>query len=86
MHQKLRDEQLETSMYKSRLLYKNLMVTAKQKSIIDVHTKKKEESKYNSKDSHQITREENKKQRGGKKPTKTNPKQLTKWQQERTYR
>ena len=56
------------------------MVTAKQKSIIDVHTKKKEESKYNSKDSHQITREENKKQRGGKKPTKTNPKQLTKWQ------
>ena len=44
-----------------RLLYKNLMVTTKQKSIIDMHTKKEKESKHNTKDSYQITREEKKK-------------------------
>ena len=41
------------------------MVTTNQKSIIYRLTKKKNESKHNSKDSHQITREENK--RGNKK-------------------
>ena len=56
------------------------MVTINQKSIIDIHTKKKEESKHNSRDSHQITREENKRRKGNKRPTKTNPKQLTKCQ------
>ena len=56
------------------------MVTANQKSAIGIHTKKKKESKHNNKDSHQITREENKRGREEKKPTKTNPKQLTKWQ------
>ena len=44
----------------------------KQKSIIDVHTKKKKESKQNTKVSNQMTREENK--RSEKRPTKTNPK------------
>ena len=34
---------------------KNLMVTAKQKSMIDIHIKKKKEFKHNTKDSHQIT-------------------------------
>ena len=48
------------------------MVTTKQKSIIDVHTKKKKESKQNTKVSNQMTREENK--RSEKRPTKTNPK------------
>ena len=43
------------------------MVTANQKSIIDVYTLNT--SKHNTKDSHQITREENK--RGKEK--KTNP-------------
>ena len=37
---KLRDQQLKTSTYMYRLLYKNLMVKAKQKSTIDIHTKK----------------------------------------------
>ena len=56
------------------------MVAAKQKSIIDIHTKKKKESKHNVKDSHQITREENKRGKGKKRLIKTNPRQLTKWQ------
>ena len=34
------------------------MVTVNQKSIIDTHTKKKKEFKHNTKDSYQITREE----------------------------
>ena len=36
------------------------MVTTEQKSTIDTHTKEKKESKHNTKISHQITREENK--------------------------
>ena len=56
------------------------MVTANQKSIIDAHTKNKRESEHNTKVSHQITREENKRGREEKRPTKTHPKQLTKWQ------
>ena len=55
------------------------MVTANQTSIIDTHTKKRKESKPDTRDSHQITKEENKR-KGKKRPTKTNPKQLTKWQ------
>ena len=51
----------------------------KPKSIIGIHTQKKLESKHNSKDSHQITREENKRGKEEKIPAKTNPKQLTKW-------
>ena len=44
-----------------------------------IHTKKKKESKQNTKVSRQITREP--KRKGRKKtPTKTNPKQWTKWQ------
>ena len=42
--------------------------------------KKEKESKHNTKISHQIIREENKRGRGEKRPAKTNPKQLTKWQ------
>ena len=49
------------------------------KSIIDKQTRKKIESKHNTNDSHQITREENKRGKEEKRPTKTNPKQLTKW-------
>ena len=56
------------------------MVTANRKSTTDTYTKKKKESKHNTKVSHQITREENKRGREEKRPTKTNPKQLTKWQ------
>ena len=49
------------------------MVTANQKSIIYTHTKKKKESKHNTEDSHQITREENKRGKEEKRLTKTNP-------------
>ena len=43
MHFKLRDQQLKTIMYLYRLLYQNLMVTSHQRSIIDIHPKKKKE-------------------------------------------
>ena len=49
------------------------MVTANQKSMIDTHTQKTRVNLV-------ITREENKRGREEKRPTKTNPKQLTKWQ------
>ena len=55
------------------------MVTTNQKSTIDTHTQKKKESKHNTKVSYQITREENKRGREEKRPTKPNPKQLTIW-------
>ena len=84
MHLKLRNQQLKTIMYVYRPLYQNLMVTENQKSIIDIHTRRKtqtkKKSKHNTKDSHQITSEENKREKEEKRPTKTNPKQLTKWQ------
>ena len=59
------------------------MVTANQKSIIDIHTRKKKEPKQNTKDSHQITKEQKRKKRPTKAKTKKDlqkPKQLTKWQ------
>ena len=80
MHLKLKDQQLKSILSIYRILYQNFMVMANQKSAIDTHTKKKKEFKHNSKVSHQITKEENKRERGEIRPTKTNPKQLTKWQ------
>ena len=67
-------------MYK--LLYQNFRVTANQKSTTDTHThtRKKNQLKYITKDSHQTTRGENKRRREEKRATKTNPKQLIKWQ------
>ena len=62
------------------------MVTSNQKSTVEKHTKEKMESKHNTKDSHQVTREEKKTGRGKKKPLqKSNSKRLTKWQSEHTY-
>ena len=55
------------------------MGTANQKTTIDTHTKKKKQPKQNTKDSYQITREENKRARYEKRSTRTNPKQLRKW-------
>ena len=43
IHLKLRDQQIKTTVYIYRLLYQNLMVTTNEKSIIDIHTKKKKE-------------------------------------------
>ena len=57
MHLKLRDQQLKTIFFIYRLLYQNHMVTVKQKSTLDIHTKKKKKSKHNTKNSHQIIRE-----------------------------
>ena len=47
------------------------MVTTNQKLIIEAPTQKKKESKHNTKDSHQITREQ--KNKKGIKTYKTNP-------------
>ena len=59
------------------------MGTTNQKSTIDIHTKKKKESKHNTKDSHQIIKEENKRGREEKRPTEKNlKKKIFKCQQE----
>ena len=58
------------------------MVTANKKSIIDKHSKKKPESKLNTKDSQQITRRQKKKMEI--RSIKINSKQL-KWQNHHTY-
>ena len=42
------------------------MVTANQKSVIDIHMKKKKESEYKTKNSHHIPRQENKRGKGKK--------------------
>ena len=60
---KLRDQKLKIIMYFYRLLYINFMETTKQKSIIDIHTKKEKKSRQNTKDSYQIIREENRRRK-----------------------
>ena len=52
------------------LLYILLMVTTNQKYIVDTHVKKTKESKYNTKDSHQITMEKSKIRMEQKRTTK----------------
>ena len=74
MHLQLRDQQLKTIWCIYRLLYQNFRVTANQKSTVDTHRNKTNQLKYNTKDSHQTTRAENKRRREGKRATKTNPK------------
>ena len=74
MHSKLKDQQLKTILFIYRMLYQNLMVTTNWKSTIDKQTQKKKESKHNTKVSEQSTREENKRGREERRPTKTNPK------------
>ena len=60
---KLRSQQLKTITQIYKLLNINLMVITNQKSIIDTHRQKRKECKHNTKDSHQITREESKRRR-----------------------
>ena len=55
------------------------------KSTHDTQTNKKNELKYNTKSSPQTTTGYNKRKRKEKRATKTNLKQLIKWQQEHTY-
>ena len=85
MHLKLRDQQLKTIPYIRRLLYENFRATENQKSTIGTQTHKKNQLKYDTKESHQTTRGENKRRREEKRAMKTNPKQLITWQQEHTY-
>ena len=80
MNLQLRDQQLKTISYIYKLLYQNFRITANQKSTIDTQTSKKNQLKYNTKDTHQTRRGENKRRREEKRATKTNPKQLIKWQ------
>ena len=58
------------------------MITTDQKSTIDTHTKKKKQSKHNTKDSHQITREQKRK---GRKNTYKNKTETIKKMAVRTY-
>ena len=57
MQLKLRDQQLKTVLYVCILPSQNLMGTTNKK-IYNRHTQKKNQSKHNIKDCHQITREE----------------------------
>ena len=59
-------------------LYQNFRVTANQKSTIDTHTNKKNQLKYNTKESHQVTRGENKRRREEKKSNKNKSKTVNK--------
>ena len=79
MNLQLRDETPKTISYTQRFLYQNFRITANQNSTIDTQINKKNQLKYNIKDSHQTRRGENKR-REEKRATKTNPKQLIKWQ------
>ena len=79
MHWKLRDQHLETILYIYRLLYQNLMGTTNQKSTIppkNLHTQKRKNNPNNTKDTHQITREQ--KRKGRKKTFKNKPKTINK--------
>ena len=80
MHLNLRDQQLKTIMSLYRLLYKNLSVTTNQKSVIDMHTKRKRNPNITLKIVIKSPREENKRRKGRKRSTKINPKYLTKLQ------
>ena len=69
MYLQLRDQQIKTIIYiyiyreRERDSYQNFRKTANQKSTIDTQTNKKNQLKYNTKDSHQTTRGENKRTR-----------------------
>ena len=76
MHLKLRDQKLKTILYIYKLLYLNFMVTANQKFTIHTQIRK---SNPNTTLKIVIKTQENKR-REEKRSTKTNPKQLTKWQ------
>ena len=80
MNLQLREQQLKTISHIYMDSDQNFRITANQKSTIDTQTNKKNQLKYNTKDSHQTRRGENKRRREEKRATKTNPKQLIKWQ------
>ena len=65
-------------MYIYRLLYQKSHGSHKPK-MYNRYPYTKEQSKHNIKDGYQITREENKRRREEKRPTKTDSNQPTKW-------
>ena len=78
MHLQLREKQLKT--ISCIYIDSYIRITTNQKSTISTQPNKKNQLKYNTKDSPQTTRGENKRRRDRKRATKTNPKQLTKCQ------
>ena len=73
MHLQLRDQQLKTISYIYKRLCQNFRIMANQKSTIKTQTNKKNQLKYNTKDSHQTRRGENMRRRKEKRAIKTNP-------------
>ena len=73
MNLQLGEQQLKTISYTYRLLYQNFRITANQKSA----TNKKNQLKYNTKESHQTTKGENKRRREEKRAARTNPRRNT---------
>ena len=70
IHLQLRDKQCKTISYIYIDSYQNFRITANQKSTIDTQTSKKNQLKYNAKDSHHTTREENKRRKEEKQQQK----------------
>lgn len=62
MHSNLSDHQVKIDCYIHRVLYRNLKVTTNRNPITDTPRK---ESKHNTKQSHQTTREQSKKKNRG---------------------
>ena len=78
MHLKLRAQELKAILYTYRLLHQNPMVTTRQKSTVDIHTKKKKESKTTLKIL--IKSQEKRTEEGKNKVLQKNSKQLIKRQ------
>ena len=84
LHLVFKDQQVKTVLFIYRLLYPKPSGNCKLESYgryTHTHTK---ESKHNTESQSSNQREGNKRKEE-KRPTKTNPKQLTKWQEEHTY-
>ena len=79
MGSNLSDHQLNIDCYMHKMSYINLMVTTNQKLVIDMQRIKRKESKFITKVSQKTMREETKR-KNEQRTTKTNRKQVTKWQ------
>ena len=74
MNLQLREQQLKTISYTYRLLYQNFRITANQKSTTDT------QRKMNSNTTLKIVIKPEEERGEEKRASKTNPKQLIKWQ------
>ena len=63
MSLKIREQQPKTILYTLHMVISKSDGNTNQKTIMDTHIKKKKQSKHNTKDSQQITREDNKRRR-----------------------